>query len=112
MARQSNYDKFPFIPAGQRTECTVGWEAIASQLAGARIVCVECYPGARVEEIEAELTARMRPDAVFCASDAYKSVAEIRAMLAPHLGDDRVFGRMNGLDDRGLVQRLRAEADA
>ncbi len=70
MARQANYDNCRGITAGQRTECTVGWEAIASQLAGARIVCVECYPGARVEEIEAELTARMRPDAVFCASDA------------------------------------------
>src|SRR6185437_15489452 len=97
MARKSNYDKFPFIAAGTRSECAVGWDAIALQLAGAKVVCVECYPGAQVKDLQSELERMLQPDAVICASDGYKKVDEIHAMLAPYLGDDRVFGRMNGL---------------
>ena len=97
MARQSNYDKFPFVPVGQSGECAAGWDAIASRLIGANVICVECYPGARVEEIASELTQRLGPNVVVCASNAYKPAEEIRSMLAPHLGDDCVFGRMNGL---------------
>ena len=98
MARKANYDKFPFVAAGASNECAVGWDAIGLQLAGASCgMRVECYPGAQVEDLQSELAQRLRPDTVICASDAYKDVAEIRAMLATHLGDDRVFGRMNGL---------------
>ncbi len=112
MARKANYDKFPFIPAGSSNECAVGWDAIALQLAGANVVCVECYPGAQVDDLQSELVKRLCFDAVICASDAYKNAAEIRAMLAVHLGDDRVFGRMNGLTledwfDPKALQRMR-----
>ena len=112
MARKSNYDKFPFVAAGQRSECDTGWDAIARQLAGAKVVCVECYPGVRVEDLQAALIQRLHSDMVFCASDGYKSAAEINAMLAPHLGNDRVFGRMNGLTledwfDPSALMRMR-----
>lgn len=117
MARKANYDKFPFVAAGAGNECAVGWDAIALQLAGAKVVCVECYPGAQVDDLQSELTRRLRPDTVICASDAYKDVAEIRAMLATHLGDDRVFGRMNGLTledwfDPKAMKRMRKEVIA
>jgi len=117
MARKANYDKFPFVAAGASNECAVGWDAIGLQLAGAKVVCVECYPGVQVDDLQSELAQRLRPDTVICASDAYKDVAEIRAMLATHLGDDLVFGRMNGLmledwfDPRAL-QRMRKEVIA
>src|SRR5215469_7201683 len=114
MARRSNYDKLPFVAAGERSECAEGWDAIASQLAAAKVVCVECYPGARVEEIETELTRRFQPNAVICAQESYKSVTAIRAMLAPYLGNDRVFGRLNGLTledwfDHESLKRAREE---
>jgi len=117
MARKSNYDKFPFVAAGQRDECVVGWDAIALQLAGARVVCVECYPGVRMEDLQSALVERLQPGTVLCASDGYKSVAEIRAMLAPHLGEDRVFGRMNGLTledwfDPSALKRMSEEVIA
>lgn len=117
MARKSNYDKFPFVEAGKSGQCTVGWDAIAAQLVGKKIVCVECYPGANVGDIESNLVQRLRPDSVVRASDAYKPAAEIRAMLAPHLGDDRVFGRMNGLTldawfDAKVLNRMREEVAA
>jgi len=97
MVRRSNYDKFPFVAVGEPTECVLGWDAIASQLAGTKVVCVECYPGVRVEEIEEQLTRRLQPDTVIYAHDIYKSVAAISVMLEAYLGDDRVFGRLNGL---------------
>ncbi len=117
MARKANYDKFPFVAAGASNECAVGWDAIALQLGGAKVVCVECYPGALVDDLQSELARRLRPDTVICASDAYKDVAEIRAMLATHLGDDRVFGRMNGLTledwfDPKALKRMRNEVIA
>jgi mannose-6-phosphate isomerase class I len=75
---------------------------------------VECYPGVLVERVVTELEQRMQPVQVFLASDGYKAAAEIRTMLEPHLGDDRVFGRINGLtldqwfEDESL-RRLRRE---
>ncbi|MGH9600444.1 MAG: mannose-6-phosphate isomerase, partial [Terracidiphilus sp.] len=98
MTRCSNYDKAPFVPVGVRAECAAGWDAIASRLADARVICVECYPGVGVEQVDAELAKRLRPARVFRAADSYKTPEAVRAMLAPHLGDDRVFGRMNGLE--------------
>src|SRR5215469_8232270 len=117
MARRSNYDKLPFVAAGEHSECAVGWDAIASQLASATVVCVECYPGVQVEELEAELTRRLRSNKVIRAKESYKPAAAIRAMLEPYLGDDRVFGRMNGLTledwfDAASLNRTREEVVA
>lgn len=117
MARRSNYDKVPFVAAGEHNECAVGWDAIASQLTSATVVCVECYPGVQVEELTAELTRRLRPNKVLCASESYKPVAAIRSMLEPYLGDDRVFGRMNGLTiedwfDQTALERAQEEVSA
>ncbi len=97
MARKSNYDKYPFVDGGASTDCVEGWDAIALQLAHAKVVCVECYPGARVDDIQLQTAQRFRPDTVIDASRGYKSVAEIHTMLKPYLGDDPVFGCMNEL---------------
>ena len=97
MPRKSNYDKYPFIPSGSREDCAVNFDAISSQLAGHRLICVECYPGVFVEELERELAKRLNVAVVFRAQDCYKSTAAIRAMLHPYIGDDPLFGRMNGL---------------
>lgn len=112
MARKPNYDKFPFVAAGSSAECAAGWDAIAPLLAREAVICVECYPGVDVDDVAAELARRLLPQAIFFASDAYKPATEIQAMLAPHLGSDRVFGRMNGLTltewfDTNLFDRMR-----
>ena len=117
MSRRSNYDKFPFVASGTSGECAVGWDAIAPLLAGASVVCVECYPGVDAIEVAAELARRLQPTTLFLASDAYKSADDIQAMLAPHLGADRVFGRMNGLTldnwfDAEASDRMRANITA
>ena len=95
--RRSNYDKFPVIPAGGPDLCHAGWEDIAAQLDTARVICIECYPGVDVEQIAAEFGPKLQPRKTVRASDAYKSPACLRGMLEPFLGDDPVFGRMNGL---------------
>ena len=118
MAHRSNYDKFPFVPCGPAGECAVGWDEITARMGRGKIVCVECYPGVLVERLVTELGQRMQPVRVFLASDGYKAAAEIRTMLEPHLGDDRVFGRMNGLtldqwfEDESLRRLRRKIAEA
>src|SRR6185312_17031770 len=117
MSRRSNYDKFPSVASGTSGECAMGWDAIAPMLADASVVCVECYPGVDTIEVAAELARRLQPTTLFLAADAYKSADDIQAMLAPHLGADRVFGRMNGLTldnwfDTEASDRMRANITA
>src|SRR5260370_18709151 len=97
----SNYDKYPFIPVGSPDDCAVGWEEVARVLASrhkAGILCIECYPGVTLIEIDQSLQRYLRPKAIIRASDGYKSPAAVEAMLRPLVGDDRVFARMNNLE--------------
>ena len=61
------------------------------------VLAVECYPGVHVDEVRKVLTDGLRPALVVDARQAYKDAAEVERMCAPLLGDDPVFGRMNGL---------------
>ena len=104
MARRSNYDKFPSVQISDRDEdCQVGWAEVAKQLnitapRKRSILCVECYPGAKLQEIESGLVSQLNPRLVIRAEFCLKSPQELDAMLAPYLGgDDPVFGRMNGV---------------
>jgi len=100
MRQGSSYDKHPAIAISSSSEdCAVGWANVLERLRGAAgTVGVECYPGAFVEDIEQALTGGLRPAQVFRTSDYMKAPEEVDAMLAPYLGDDPVFGRMNGLE--------------
>lgn len=104
MPRRSNYDKFPFVRVSDSdADCTLGWEAIAKKIEAAptgqsSIVCVECYPGANLEEIERGLASVVQPRLVVRAEACLKSSEELDTMLAPYLGgSDPVFGRMNSV---------------
>ena len=104
MPRRSNYDKFPFVRVSDSdADCIPGWEAIAKRLDAAlvgksSVVCVECYPGANLDEIERGLHSVLQPKLVVRAGDCLKSSQQLDAMLAPYLGgNDPVFGRMNGV---------------
>ncbi len=125
MGARSNYDKFPFIPVrSESSECAVGWDAIAHGLherirPGKFVLCVECYPGCFEDQIEQELTVRLKPAQVERARDAYKTEAEINARFERDLGgDDPVFGRMNNcelsdfLNERGITEAKRRLSQA
>lgn len=79
-----------------------------------RVVCVECYPGVFEEELERVLADGLQPATVICARSLLKSPQEIERLVAPCLGDDPVFGRMNGivLEDFFDTGRLAAARQA
>jgi len=105
MPRQSNYDKFPYIVVGTAEECSADWQAIAERLAPQlderRVLSVECYPGAFVNQMVEGLCEHLNLLAVFLAEESLKTPEELHEMLDPVLGTDRVFGRMNeiGLEE-------------
>jgi len=103
LGRGSNYDKAPFVPAGEARDCDVGWERIVERLRALRtrrrcVLVVECYPGVDVDSVRRTLSEGLRPALVVDARQAFKEPGEIERMCAPYLGEDPVFGRMNGLD--------------
>lgn len=117
MSRKSNYEKFPYVAAGQEQECSVGWAAIAAQLshclAAGRVLCIECYPGVFVDQMHDALSIACPGTRIFRSEENLRSIQELRAILDPLLGTDRVFGRMSGLrlDDYFETKRLHAMRD-
>lgn len=116
MPRRSNYDKFPFVMVTERdADCRVGWADVARHLAASltgnrSILCVECYPGANLNEIESGLVPQLKPRLVIRAESCLKSSQELDAMLAPYLGgDDPVFGRMNGVTLRDFLDSRKVD---
>ncbi len=100
MSSLASYDKQAIIPISSTADdCAVGWEDLLKRLLDKRpeVVCVECYPGVQVDEIERSITMAFEPAYVFRSSEVLKSPDEVEKMLSPFLTDDPVFGRMNGL---------------
>jgi mannose-6-phosphate isomerase class I len=104
MTRHSNYDKFPSVAVrASASECQVGWPAICDRLRSVAstktscVICVECYPGVFTEDLELALSEGLHPATVIATQDLLKSPEQIEEMVAPYLGDDPVFGRMNGI---------------
>jgi mannose-6-phosphate isomerase class I len=101
--RAPNYDKTPTIPvpAPHSTACWRGWDAIAARLSGSiretttPVIAVECYPGVHADDVREQLARRLVPALAIDTADAFKSISEIDALVAPFLGgDDPVFGRL------------------
>jgi len=111
IGRKSNYDKFPFVAAGTAEECSAGWREVGARLGAvllqAGAVCIECYPGVLTARLIGELRQQLPSPAVFCAEDCLKSQEQLRAMLDPLLGTDRVFGRMNDLELQDYFDAVR-----
>jgi len=102
VARQSNYDKQPCTAVGPAAFCDVGWPAIVDRLRGLKtrrrcVLACECYPGVAVDEVRKALVEGLGPAQIFDTRQAYRHGPDIERMCAPYLGDDPVFGRMNGL---------------
>lgn len=116
MITDAAYDKSPCIRVDEDPRlCSAGWREIGERLRGAlagenRVLSVECYPGADMEEIEDALVAQLRPVAVIRAADALRPAPEIDRIVGAFLTDDPVFGRMNGLGIGDLFDPARASA--
>ena len=113
MSRKSNYDKLPFVSVGAEQECCIGWVAIAAKLRSSlkpgSVLSIECYPGVFFESIRERLVSSFGVDHVFLSQQRLKRTVDLRAMLDPLLGSDRVFGRMSDirLEDYFDSERLR-----
>ena len=71
---------------------------------------MECYPGVFADQIENALQSALAPCAVIRTSELLKTPEAIRAMLAPYLGNDPVFGRMNGIAIEDYFDASRLES--
>jgi mannose-6-phosphate isomerase class I len=115
MTTSSNYDKFPFVPiSSSSATCHVGWPAIAgaiqeSNRGNRSVVCIECYPGVFTEQIQA-LANLLRPASVICTEALFKSPGCIDGMVEQFLGDDPVFGHMNGIQIEDYFDRAKLAA--
>jgi mannose-6-phosphate isomerase class I len=119
--RRPNYDKFPAIavPAAHAGACWCDWPAIAARLREAvddrndarTLVAVECYSGVQDDEIRTALAAVLRPAWIVDSKEAFRTSAEIDALVAPWLGgDDPIFGRMCPLELNEFLDPARATA--
>jgi mannose-6-phosphate isomerase class I len=100
MSSPTSYDKQATIPiSSSSADCAVGWDHVLEQLLTGRptVICIECYPGVHVEEIEHSIKKVFQPSQIFRSNEILKSPAEVQRMVSPFLTDDPVFGRMNGL---------------
>jgi hypothetical protein len=100
----SHYDKTPVVRATAFTEeCWRGWDGIIGRINAeidARrdterrcIVAIECYSGLHERELIGHLREGLRHDRFLTMDAAFKTPAEIDALVAPYLGgDDPIFG--------------------
>lgn len=109
------YDKFPYVRVSEdEADCRLGWSEIGASIR-ARVpgpnatICIECYPGTIVTQIEAALAHELQADQVLLADTCYLSAEEIEQRFRGLLTDDPVFGRMNSasVDDFLEPARIR-----
>ena len=105
------YDKHPVLPVGSADECLAGWEQVAkalSRLEGS--ICIECYPGVFVDEVEQAVHAVLPHAAVLRTTDLFLAPDDIAGKYASLLTDDPVFGVMNAAELRDFLdeEKLRA----
>src|SRR5918994_215267 len=96
--RMSNYDRFPFVDAGSRSQCAVGWDAVigAIRATSRRVIVVDAYPGVADSDL-LTLAKGLEPDTAIAANAALKPSTEIDRMIYPDLTSDPVFGRLTHL---------------
>ncbi len=94
-----NYDRNPVVHVRvEGKQAWQGWEEIGGELRKRladrerAVVCVDCYHGVWEDEVLSALEAVLHPDQTFLSADCAKGRDAVRAMLAYHLTDDRVFG--------------------
>ena len=123
VGRKSNYDKTPFTPVRPglllRGRLDLASSSGSRACGRARAAC-SSWSATRVSTSTAcarRSTEGLRPTLVVDARQAFKDPAEIERLCAPYLGDDPVFGRLNGLTmadflEPGRRAVLRGRVDA
>jgi mannose-6-phosphate isomerase class I len=96
------YDKQPFVAAGAASDCLAGWPHIASALRQNTEgnLCLECYPGVLLSEIQRGLAEVFTDWQVVHTSEAFLPPDKLEERFGDLLTGDPVFGRMN---QAGLV---------
>ncbi|HEX4156495.1 MAG TPA: class I mannose-6-phosphate isomerase [Acidobacteriaceae bacterium] len=91
------YDKTPFVAVGAESECLCGWDRIVKQLRSRTegVVCIECYPGVLLDEIEVALLPAFTGWRIIHTADLFLSPEILAERFDPLLTDDPVFGVMN-----------------
>ena len=95
--RKSNYDKFPTIDVrGFDEEAFIGYHDIVRKVTedSPQTVCVECYPGVRIEEIGEAFRCYWNPNLIIDSRDVFFDTDVLNEKMAPHLTSDRVRGVM------------------
>src|ERR1700749_114165 len=111
------YDKHPYVPvSSDASDCLVGWGAIREtppRLTSSErcIVCVECYPGVSVREIQQELEAAFHPQIVIDTESLLLSPDAINQRVAPLLTDDPVFGTFNSVGVRDFLDPFKVSEE-
>jgi len=112
------YDKAPFLSVGEAEECLTGWPAVTSALQQAPgPICVECYPGVFLDELQHAVTENMPEWEIILSSDALLPESILQGRFAELLTEDPVFGRMSQTTladffDPDALARLRRQAVA
>ena len=109
--RTPNYDKYPSTKF--HGNIVAGWESIRRKIAedcGTGCVSVELYAGTYEDELVSELGKDF--DEVVLTRDLMLPEAEIRALTAPFMTDDVLFGYLTSLRlpdffDKGKLERTR-----
>ena len=92
----SRYDKRPVVRiSDDATLCTRGWPSIVERLLNPGVVCVECYPGVPVDELIAAFRDSAPGVEVVNSGDFFRRPEAIEEVLAPTLGKDPVFARLD-----------------
>lgn len=101
---RSHYDKTPVVhTTAFADECWRGWDGVIDRINAeidARrdtkrpcIIAIECYSGLHERELVTHLREGLRCGRFLTTDAAFKSPAEIDALVAPYLGgDDPIFG--------------------
>lgn len=93
------YDRHPTIDGGEAAECITGWAEIGSAIALARgTICIECYPGVLLSEVEEALRAAMPKARIARSDDVFLDEQALELKYASLLTDDPVFGVMSNAD--------------
>lgn len=114
--QHSTYDKLPSIRVpGDHAGCrgAQAWEELSGRIAGSAATIIDCYPGVEVAAI-IEHVRRGVPQAlvVDVEQEAALPIAQIDAMIAPNLTDDRVFGVMSHAELADFYDRAKLDGIA
>ena len=91
------YEKQPYVHfAAGSGRALAHWDAIRRAVVGMEkaVVCVDCYPGADVTEIEREIAFAFEPAIVIRMADLMHDQASLDSSLKSFVTEDRVFGYM------------------